>query len=458
MKIKSFVVFFVFCLMVVVIPCSLFAHENVASFKHNNITYELFSNGTAKISSIENEELNGGLSVIFDSVLYNNEEYKITSIGSNVLSTITENQELHMYLDTAPNLESGNSFSKITAIYIPIGAQGYTEENGWPTEKLKHYKIDTQPQDIVVTAGEIKDTDILKTSASIPISAGSIIYEWYSCDKDGNILNDTPISNYADFAVPSDLTYDNENNKAKDHYFVCVIGQEGNILETTRVAKVTVNPGVYKVTFNTSWFPGDSTDSITVAVNSQRKLTATEVPTIEQLELTQKGFVFLGWSIDIHKKNIIDPLKVTFDKNTTIYPIWQIKISFDTNGGAFADGSKIYSVTSTNYDFEIYDLLLNIQEPKREGYEFLGFFDKKIDGKSLHYYMAEDGFNTSTTFYAQWKSLANDENNINNENKNDNNSDMTNPQTGDNIFVVVSMILIAGVVTLATIKFSKSYK
>lgn len=454
MKVKSIIMFCIFCLMIITLTKSVLGYENISEYKNNNITYQLFSDGTAKIVSIEEDLLNPNI-YFFDCILYNNEEYKINSIEKSALNQITQKQQIYMFFDVAPKLESGNSFDNITSIYIPLGAQGYTKEAGWPTEKLKNYKINIQPQDIVVTAGEIKNTDMLHASAELAVSAGSINYRWYSCDKDGNILDDTPISYYADFQVPSDLVYDNQNNKSKDYYFVCVIGMDGEILEKTRVTKVTVNPGKYTVTFNTAWAPGDSTDSIKVNVDEQRKLTNNNIPTLEDLKLNQKGFEFIGWSIDINEKNIIDPLKFIFDKNTTIYPIWQIKIDFAANGGNFSNGSDLFSITTTNYDFEIYNLLQNIQEPKKEGYKFLGFYDEQSGGKSLEYYMAEDGISTPITFYAQWQNLSSEDNNINNVNKNDVNSDMNNPPTGDNTVVAISLMLISGITILATIKLKK---
>lgn len=450
MKVKSLMMFLVFSLMLIMLSGCVFAYEDVGSFKNNNITYELFNDGTAKIVTIEEDLLNVQFSM-YDSILYNNEEYKVTSIGENVLNSITQNQEIYMYFDVAPKLEPNNSFDNISAIYIPLGAQGYTKEAGWPIEKLKQYKINIQPQDMVVTAGEIKDTDTLHASAGLAVSGGSILYRWYYCDKDGNITDNTPISYYADLQLSKDLTYDNDNNNKKDHYFVCVIGMDGEILEKTRVVKVTVNPGAYKVTFNTQWLLGDSTDSIKVSVNDERKLTTKDIPTIEKLKISEKGFVFLGWSID--QKNIIDPLKITFNKNTTVYPIWQMKVTFESNGGEFSDGKDSYSITTTNNSFEFYEMFEKMPEIKRDGYEFLGFFDEEKDGKALNYYMAEDGINEPVTFYAHWKDLSSDENYENNVNE-----DISNPPTGDSMLLIVGVLLIAGISILTTVRFSKNHK
>lgn len=412
MKIKILGVFFIICLMLILIPINVLGAEDNDIYKNGNITYQLFDDGTAKIISIEDDLLNGYIRIA--DILYNEEFYQITTIGANALNQLTEEHELEISYNVSPKLEDGNSFENISNIYIPIGAEGYTEENGWEEAKLKTYKITQQPQDVTVTAGDIKDTDVIEISARISAltAAASITYNWYFCDEEGNILEKANLESAdllgrAVYKIPKDLSYDNENNQARDYYLVCVVGEgyEGAIAEKSRIVKITVNPGTYKVYFNegglAEWSTGAIEGSIIVSVNSERKIENSSIPSIENLMPEGKGFTFAGWSLD--EQNVVDVSTITFDKNTMLFPVWQYKVSFDACGGTFANGNSILEFIGTNFGFEIYDSIMDIENPTRNGFEFLGFFDEKEGGNSLEYYLDKDGIYEEKTFYAQWK-------------------------------------------------------
>ena len=181
------------------------------------------------------------LSTTIDSVFMddNGEQYTVTSIDAEALNNITEKQDLILYSTTAPKLETQDSdkfFANINAIYIPLldnieypefNAKGYIKENGWPEEKLKNYVIHTQPAATTeVTAGNITSKDTLNTAGSPVAAGGSVVYWWYNCDQEGNILDkngnkmsendiikdeENFIVNDYTLQIPKDLTYDNEN-------------------------------------------------------------------------------------------------------------------------------------------------------------------------------------------------------------------------------------------------------
>jgi len=464
--------------VIMLLPIIVFGYENKDNVKLNDITYQLFEDGTAKIKKVEDNDL--GEIIIYDEIHYNNEDYKITEISSNTFDGLTKEHELQMFFDESPKLEVGAAFQKISAIYIPLNSKEYTQENGWPVEKLKNYKITKQPQDITVTAGEIKETDALETVAHVPaLTAGtSIIYNWYECDKDGNITNNNEVSSYHTLKIPTDLSYNNNSNTPKKYYYVGVIGSQNEILEKTRVVEVTVNPGIYKVYFNggafAEWETGETNNSIIIPVNNRRKIENSNIPSTNNLKPFGKGFTFVGWSLD--EENVINPTTITYEKNTTLYPVWKYKVSFDANGGKFSTESEALEFTTSPYDFDFYDDIMNMKNPTREGYEFLGFFDKLEDGKSLDYYLNEDGIYEQMTFYARWKEVSNNQGGTAGEgiqaptrtgagsageiynSQETGKTTSNNPQTGDNIilFIIILVVSITGIIV--TTKIGKKFK
>lgn len=390
-----------------IIPTVVLGFEDVESYKENAITYKLFNNGTAEIIAIENDSLNDVIS-IYTEILYNEESYKIESIAKDAFDLISTKQSLRMNSSNAPIIDKECPFNNIENIFIGVDAKGYTKDAGWPVEKIKQYVIETQPQDIVVTPKEISDGVVIDTSASIAAGAGSIGYDWYLCDADGKILNDSSVSGYASFKIPFDLSYDNENNLPKDYYYVCVIGEEDEFPEKTRVAKVTVNPGPYKVSFDcgelAEWSIESKDGLIETYTNNDRKLDQNDIPSSDFLVHNGKGVFFAGWwNVDLEK--IVDPSTTTFEKNTYLSAMWKVKINFDANGGVY-DESTVFSTNLltdvSNYAFED-----EVMEPKREGYKFLGFFTEKEDGQPYEFVMDSLSFNEETTFYAQWEELEN---------------------------------------------------
>ena len=410
MKFKFLSLMFILSIFLI-IPTVVLGYEDVDNYEENKITYQLFSDGSAKILAIEDDVLSNSLSVL-NKIWYKEEEYQVTSIEKNVFDSILTEKELCLYFENAPILEGENSFDNITNIYVWPDAQGYTKEAGWPIEKIKQYVVELQPQDVVVTPEQISDEVFIETRAGIVVGAGTLVYSWYSCDADGKILDDSSVSSYANFKIPFDLSYDNENNLPKDYYYVCVIGEKTDFPEKTKVAKVTVNPGPYKVSFDCGELAQWSIDSkdglIETFTNNDRKLETSDIPSSDLLVNNGKGVSFAGWwSID--KDKIVEPSTEKFENNTILSAMWKFKVNFDANGGKFADESTIFSL---NYITDNYNTVFedDIIEPVREGYKFLGYFTEKENGEPYEFILDSMVLNEETTFYAQWEKLDNSTN------------------------------------------------
>jgi len=417
MRIKS-LLFMIMCVAILLLPNTVLAANKldiIPEFNDENI-YEFYDDNTVRVTKIGkgNNAISGIASSIPGGINGSDgEEYKITSISANALDDITEKQDLYVHATKAPKLETTNPeefFKNINAIYIPLevayipelNATGYTEENGWPTEKIKNYIITEQPKALTeVTAGTITSEDILSVRFTIPAAGGSLQYAWYDCDKDGNILDkENCISNEPDLQIPTDLTYDHENSASKDYYFRCIVGDTVNIQEYSDVAKVTVKPGTYKISFNYSSSAEEATENVVLSVNDKRKLNTSDIskiPTEVTLAKYKEGASFVGWTADygetIFDINYISTM--TFDKNMELYPVWKTKINIDTNGGKFEDGSTVFSTYISN--FGIFDK--EPTEPKLNGDEIIGLSYDRM-GEKLY---EGDILTEETTLYVKWK-------------------------------------------------------
>lgn len=417
MKIKS-LLFMIMCVAILLLPSTVLAANKLdisPEFNDGNI-YEFYDDNTVRVIKIGkgNNEISGIASNIPGGIIGSDgEEYKITRIRANALDDITEKQDLYVHATKAPKLETTNPkefFKNINAIYIPLevayipelNATGYTEANGWPKDKIKNYIITEQPATLTeVTAGEITSNDILSVRFTMPVAAGSLQYSWYYCDKDGNIIDkENCISNDPDLQIPTDLPYDHENNTSKDYYFRCIVGDSVNIQEYSDVAKVTVKPGVYKVSFNYSAFAPETPENVILSVNDQRKLNTSDIskiPTEDKLAKYKEGATFVGWTTDYGETifSTDDLAKMTFDKNMELYPVWKTKINIDANGGKFEDGSTVFTTYISNFG----TLDEEPSEPTLEGDEILGLSYERTGG------MLYEGetLTEETTLYVQWK-------------------------------------------------------
>lgn len=142
---------------------------------------------------------------------------------------------------------------------------------------------------------------------------------------------------------------------------------------------------------------------IEVEVNNEGKLDLSKIPTSDKLKVEGNGLVFKGWRDG--EGNIIDLTNTIFDKDITLYPVWEYKVIFDANGGAFSNGNSTLIKITNDDDDEIYKYINNgVEEPKKEGYKFVGFYDAETDGNTFKEYLKmNEAFNEEVTFYARWE-------------------------------------------------------
>ena len=197
--------------------------------------------------------------------------------------------------------------------------------------------------------------------------------------------------------------------------------------------------------------------------------------TLSDVEYT---YNFETGEITILKEYITDNINIEASGVKITY-----KVIFDANGGVFKDGKDTYIIEEWKVGNEE-----KLDKPTKEGYDFVGYFTKEIEGTSLEAYIAEAGIDGDLTFYAQWKEVKEEikdeikedkeenkeeikeENKIDNENTNTNNSTNNiitnnsvntnkvtidtpkNPQTGDNILLFTGILLLSAIGLIATIK------
>ena len=184
------------------------------------------------------------------------------------------------------------------------------------------------------------------------------------------------------------------------------------------------------------------------------------------------------------------------------YAIYEEKyqVKFDANGGEFKDGANVFTIEKWENEYE-----KDLEKPTKDGYKFIGYFTEKIGGTSFEKYLAEAGIDNDLTFYARWEEIIieDDENDnigedVNTENDNmgnilgdndnindgnesiddnkeiitdNNNNELTNgeinnnsnsnkpvqnnPQTGDNILLIIGVLVVLVIVTIVIRKFKK---
>lgn len=138
-------------------------------------------------------------------------------------------------------------------------------------------------------------------------------------------------------------------------------GGRGVFIDDVYVKKINKNPTVY---FEMNGHGGES-----YSETSEYNMTLS-VPTP-----SEDGYEFMGWYEDeeMTQKVKVSDNKKTFFKDCTIYAKWAkaCTVTFDTNGGAFNDGStqkKVKTTTGT--------ITMISEKPKRTGYIFDGWFDE----------------------------------------------------------------------------------
>lgn len=194
----------------------------------------------------------------------------------------------------------------------------------------------------------------------------------------------------------------------------------------------------------------------------------------EEIDTTKYTYNSETGEIIIPKENVIGEISIEASALKITY-----KLILDANEGKFFDGkTKLEFADVTECD------LTTLEEPIRDGYTFKGWYTEKTGGISIYSVMnGEEGIKEDTTFYAQWVENSNEvppipegeekeENNStentntgnsNEDNSNDiiNNSNkpnLNNPQTGDSIVLFTTILLIAVIGIMVTIKVKKDVK
>lgn len=145
----------------------------------------------------------------------------------------------------------------------------------------------------------------------------------------------------------------------------------------------------YKITFND---PGRIPIDLTTEDGMLKEL-PTPAP--------KDGYTFDGWYNAISGGEKITT-KTSFEKNTPVYARWtQITgyaITFIANGGDINGG------TETTFHTDATGKLSNPPDnPKRDGYTFVGWFESQDENdRSKQYVQGETAFTGDQTFYAHW--------------------------------------------------------
>jgi len=120
----------------------------------------------------------------------------------------------------------------------------------------------------------------------------------------------------------------------------------------------------------------------------------------------RNGNTFLGWSTS-KSAAIINPATATpISKNIKLFARWAVtdkKVTFDANKGTFGATSKIVLATGAVQYGDIYGLAINeVDEPKRAGFTFAGWFDKKSKGNRIGHDTLISAAGANITLFAQW--------------------------------------------------------
>lgn len=114
---------------------------------------------------------------------------------------------------------------------------------------------------------------------------------------------------------------------------------------------------------------------------------------------TKAGYSFVCWCSDITLQNPVDWTTFTFGKYDTVYGKWEkapFTVTFDANGGKFANGTGYASYTA------LYgDSVVAPEAPSRTGYGFVGWFYDK----ALTQQVSFSSFtipSSNVTVYAKW--------------------------------------------------------
>ena len=112
---------------------------------------------------------------------------------------------------------------------------------------------------------------------------------------------------------------------------------------------------------------------------------------------TREGYVFLGWfTANTAGEEVLANTYVTNENEHTLYAHWEedsYKVIFDSNGGTEIEQNELaYG-----------QVIPEPTEPKREGYDFLGWFTDAINGTQITFNNNLTVGSEDVTYYAHWE-------------------------------------------------------
>ncbi len=269
---------------------------------------------------------------------------------------------------------------------------------------------------LTVTEGQIhKDPNAVVTATYDGLGSGSFLYSWYECDSSGN--NRVKKGDLHEFRIPEELT-------DGTHYFVCVIeiaeidGAKIVDTATSQIITVTVEEGIPVVILDPAGgnFAEiiDNDKPIEVKIGEDGKLSE-DMPSPPGAE----NCMFMGWFTEEYFGEKVNPETYIFEHTTRLYAHYAQEQTavFDANGGAFEKDEQKHTVTFA--DGIIYNDMMP-KDPVREGYRFLGWYEKTPDGSERKLEFLED-LNAYVLveindyeFFAKWEKIETTEGNTTN--------------------------------------------
>lgn len=168
----------------------------------------------------------------------------------------------------------------------------------------------------------------------------------------------------------------------------------------------------YPVKYNLKNITIDGLDSATNQSDYTSTLTANigyKLPDMVYVLIGGSELSKESYSYDVTTGKLIIPASMIRGDITIVGEAVEItyKVIFDANGGSFGEENTLifenWSNDTYKYDYEKGNN--NIEKPTRDGYEFLGYYTEKTGGTTLDLIMAEVGIDSDGTFYAQWKEV-----------------------------------------------------
>ena len=237
-----------------------------------------------------------------------------------------------------------------------------------------------------------------------PTKAGYKFDGWY---VGGKLVN-------KDTYVWSDNNVGNTANPIGSGAFVLADLQDGGhgLNDLVITAKWTKNP--FNVTLNANGGTIVTGSSPIKGVLGDTKLAdillGSNKPADPKPKANAAASEFLGWSVKKNGPEIKDDSLDVVTKNVTVYARWTTptkNIVFDGNGGLWgSDKTKKTADAAPGLGlkhYDIYGIAMNwAGEPKRTGFTFDGWSDKKTKGKLIEYDAPIDFTGATQTLYALW--------------------------------------------------------